>query len=238
MTQVHRRSYGELESEHTDAHLKQALAVIQERLSAYYGHPRNDARSDATEELVRTILSQNTNDINRDNAFAAMRLRFPSWEMVATVTPSDLAAVIRPGGLAETKAPRIQNALKQIRDRTGSYDLSFVCQMATPEAINWLTSLPGVGPKTAACVLLFSCGQPVFPVDTHILRVTTRLGLLPEGTSAEAAHRILGAAVAPEDVYPLHINLIRHGRLVCRAQKPRCPECVLSNVCLFPAKST
>lgn len=213
---------------------RQLLAEVHRRLRQEYGLPVQESRSDPTEELVRTILSQNTNDTNRDRAFAALRRRFPTWADVVRAPVSEVAEAIRPGGLADTKAPRIQAALAEAERAAGDHDLSFVCRLSPAEASRWLTALPGVGPKTAACVLLFSCGRPVMPVDTHILRLSGRLGLLPPRAGAEAAHHILGAAVPEADVYPLHINLIRHGRRVCKAQRPRCHECVLRDVCPYP----
>ncbi|MGI6208508.1 MAG: endonuclease III domain-containing protein [Anaerolineae bacterium] len=200
---------------------------------AEYGLPINREPSDPTEELVRTILSQNTNDTNRDRAFGELRRRFPSWQAVAEADPADVADAIRVGGLADQKAPRIQQALEAIRCRAGDYDLSFICEMPLAEADRWLQSLPGVGPKTAACVLLFSCNRAIMPVDTHIRRVTDRLGLIPHGTAAGPAHDILTALVPEDLIYPLHINLIRHGRRICRAGVPLCPRCVLRDICPY-----
>ncbi|NPV08848.1 MAG: endonuclease III [Anaerolineae bacterium] len=210
-----------------------SIETIHRRLADEYGVPVNREPSEPTEELVRTILSQNTNDTNRDRAFRRMRTQYRSWEDVARADTAALADTIRPGGLADLKAPRIQRALEEIRSRAGAYDLSFVCSMPTPEADRWLRALPGVGPKTAACVLLFSCQKPVMPVDTHVRRVSDRLGLIPPGTGADAAHAILTARVPAELIYPLHINLIRHGRLICRAGTPLCHRCVLRDLCAY-----
>jgi len=206
---------------------------VHRRLVRVFGLPDGSHRSDPTEELVRTILSQNTNDVNRDRAFANMWNRFGSWEAVATAAIAELADAIRTGGLADIKAPRIQKALLAIKERAGQIDLSFICGMPISEADAWLRALPGVGPKTAACVLLFSCGQPVMPVDTHVHRVAGRLGLIPPGASPEAASRLLSQAVPPPLIYPLHINLIRHGRRTCRAGRPLCDRCPLVDICRY-----
>jgi len=207
------------------------ILEVHERLRAEFGLPDNSRRSDPTEELIRTILSQNTNDVNRDRAYASMWDAFGSWAAIAAAPEVRLAEAIRPGGLADIKAPRIQNALRAIFDRSGSFDLGFVCALPLHDADSWLQSLPGVGPKTAACVLLFSCGRPVMPVDTHIHRVSRRLGLVPDRTSANAAHALLTSLIPPEIIYPLHINLIRHGRRTCRAGRPQCASCVLLDLC-------
>ena len=220
----------------TDAELRARLQAIHERLAAAYGLPVLTRTTDPTEELVRTILSQNTNDRNRDLAFARLRNMFPTWAEVAAAPNAALAEAIRQGGLAEVKAARIKQALRAIHDRSGSYSLSFICDMETEEALRWLQSLAGVGPKTAACVLLFSCGRPIMPVDTHVLRVCKRLGILPERAFAAAAHSLLQATTPPELVYPLHINLIRHGRAICRARRPLCAQCLLADLCRYAAQ--
>jgi len=207
---------------------------IHERLVAEYGdhpwHPR-----DPVATLVSAILSQNTNDVNRDRAFARLRERFPTWEAVRDAPLSDLIEAIRPAGLAPTKAPRIQEALRRITDERGRVSLDFLTEMPMEEARRWLLSIPGVGPKTAAIVLLFALGKPAFPVDTHVHRVSQRLGLIPKGTSREKAHELLEAVVPPEIYYPFHLNLIAHGRAVCHARAPRCDSCVLRDECSFPA---
>jgi endonuclease-3 len=148
-----------------------------------------------------------------------------------TADASAVEEAIRPGGLAPSKAPRIQAMLREVQTRRGSPDLSFLQDMPMEEARAWLRSLPGVGPKTAACVLLFSLGKPALPVDTHVLRVAKRLGLVPHKASAERAHELLEAMLEPEEVYPFHIGLINHGRRTCLAQRPRCPQCVLRHGC-------
>jgi endonuclease-3 len=184
------------------------------------------------EELVLTILSQNTNDVNRDRAFDAMRSRYPTWEVLASASPGDLAEAIKPGGLSNIKAPRILAVLHEIRDREGgSLDLGWMRTAHSNRVLAYLTSLPGVGPKTAACVLAFSLRRPVIPVDTHVFRVAGRLGLLPPRTDPERAHAVLEAAVPPRLRVSLHVGMIRLGREICRAGRPQCERCPLQDLC-------
>jgi len=189
-------------------------------------HPRDPVAS-----LVSTILSQNTNDVNRDRAYARLRERFPTWEMVRDAPPEKLIEAIRPAGLAPTKGPRIQEALRRITAERGEISLDFLADLPLEKARAWLLSLPGVGPKTAAIVLLFALGQPAFPVDTHVHRVARRLGLIPPGTSREKAHTLLEALIPAEIYYPLHLNLVAHGRAVCHARNPEHSRCVLREEC-------
>ena len=189
-------------------------------------HPR-----DPVATLVNTILSQNTNDVNRDSAFSRLRERFATWEAVRDAPAEELVEAIRPAGLAPTKAPRIQGALRRISDREGEITLDFLRERSAEEARAWLTELPGVGPKTAAIVLCFALGRPAFPVDTHVHRVCGRLGLLLKGTSREKAHDVLEEIVPEAIYYPLHLNLIAHGRAICHARKPACERCVLRDDC-------
>ena len=183
-----------------------------------------------------TILSQNTSDTNSGRAFARLLAAFPAWDAVMDASLPKLIEAIQPGGLAPTKAPRIQAALRDIKRRNGSFDLDFLADLPLDEARAWLRSIHGVGPKTVACVLMFALGRPAMPVDTHVFRVAMRLGLIPEragkaAMTAEKAHGLLEAAVPPEDFYAFHIGLIKHGRRTCIAQRPRCPECVLRDLC-------
>ncbi len=201
-------------------------------LSEYGDHPWHP--SDPVATLVLTILSQNTNDVNRDRAYERMRERFPTWEEVRDAPLADLIEAIRPAGLAPTKGPRIQEALRRITAARGELSLDFLAGLPPDEARRWLLSLPGVGPKTAAIVLCFALDMPAFPVDTHIHRVSKRLGLIPERTSREKAHQLLEAIVPPAIYYPLHLNLIAHGRAVCRARAPRCESCILRPHCPQP----
>jgi endonuclease-3 len=180
---------------------------------------------------VLTILSQNTSDVNRDRAWAGLRARFPTWDAVASARPGSVAAAIRVGGLANTKAPRIIAVLREIRSREGTFDLGWMREATDREVEEYLLSLPGVGPKTAACVLAFSLGRAALPVDTHVARVAVRLGFLSPRTSSASAHRILADLVPPALRVPMHVGLIRHGRGVCRAGRPRCEVCPLQELC-------
>ena len=204
---------------------------IVERLSTLYGRPVWRPHGDAITELVLTILSQNTSDTNSGRAFMRLISRFPGWGELMAAPPGEIEREIKVGGLAATKAPRIKAVLEEVWRRRGSFDLSFLGEMPLDEAKGWLRSLPGVGPKTAACVLMFALGRPALPVDTHVGRVAQRLGLVPARTGAAAAHDLLEAALSPEEVYPFHVSLIKHGRRVCRAQRPLCAECPLSDRC-------
>jgi endonuclease-3 len=183
------------------------------------------------DELVLTILSQNTSDTNRDRAWASLRARFPAWDEVADARTADVVESIRVGGLAETKAPRIQHVLRSIRERHGSIDLGFLRRRSDGDVREFLGSLPGVGPKTVACVMAFSLRRPILPVDTHVHRIAIRLGLVPPKMGAGPAHEALEVLVHPDDRLPLHVALITHGRRVCTALRPRCEGCVLSDFC-------
>ncbi len=204
---------------------------IVEVLSVLYGRPVWRPHGDAMTELVLTILSQNTSDTNSGRAFMRLVSRFPTWEAVMAADPGEIEREIQVGGLAATKAPRIKAILEEIWQRRGSFDLSFLGEMPLAEAKAWLRSLPGVGPKTAACVLMFALGRPALPVDTHVGRIARRLGLVPANTGAAKAHDLLEAMLAPKEVYPFHVSLIKHGRRLCRAQRPLCAECPLSDRC-------
>jgi endonuclease III len=186
---------------------------------------------DPLDELINTILSQNTNDLNRDRAYRALRTAFPTWEAVRDAPTKQVIAAIKPAGLANQKGPRIQKVLERITAERGELNIRFLADWPVPEAKAWLTALFGVGPKTAAIVLLFALGKPAFPVDTHIHRVTSRLGLLPPGTTAARAHEILEARVPPEWYHSLHLLIIQHGRTVCKAQRPGCEICPLQKHC-------
>jgi endonuclease-3 len=204
---------------------------IVEALSGLYGEPVWRPHGDAMTELVLTILSQNTSDANSGRAFTRLVSRFPTWEALMVADPVEIEREIQVGGLGATKAPRIKGIIEEVWQRRGSFDLSFLGEIPLGEAKAWLRSLPGVGPKTAACVLMFALGRPALPVDTHVGRIARRLGLVPAKTGAAAAHDLLEAMLAPEEVYPFHISLIKHGRRLCRAQRPLCAECPLSDRC-------
>lgn len=181
--------------------------------------------------LVQTILSQNTSDTNSKRAFESLLASFPSWEDVAAAEAGEIAASIRVGGLGEIKAKRIKQALGEIQQQRGKLELDFLNELPLAEARDWLKQLPGVGTKTANCVFLFSLGRPALPVDTHIFRLAKRLGLIDSKVSVEQAHRLLEDLVPPEKVYQFHVLMIEHGRKVCKAIRPRCPECVLGKRC-------
>ena len=209
---------------------RRRVRAIRDRLREMYGRPVNEPHGHPIAELVRTILSQNTSDINRDVAYARLRERFPRWEDVRDAPPAAVEEAIRPGGLSAIKAPRIQEVLRLIGDPEP--DLDWLADAPRDEALEFLGSLPGVGRKTAACVLIFAFGRPEIPVDTHVYRVGGRLGLFPEGASFERAHDEMLRITDPADAYELHINLVRHGRAICRP-RPRCPECGLRRMCPF-----
>jgi endonuclease-3 len=206
---------------------------VHERLLEFFGEPIWRNPLPAIDELVSTILSQNTNDINRDRAFNALRAKFPTWEAVREAQTRDVIDAIRPAGLANQKGPRIQQVLRSITEERGGLDLSFLGDMPVEEAKAWLTKFNGVGPKTAAIVLCFSLGKPAFPVDTHIYRVTGRLGLRPERLSVEQAHPHLEGLFPPETYYAAHLNIIRLGREICTARKPYCECCPIVKLCDF-----
>lgn len=201
------------------------------RLLDHYGPPPPRAGLDPLSELVLTILSQHTSDRNSERAFASLRARFPTWEAVRDADVAEVAAAIQSGGLAWQKAPRIQRILRELGEKHGELSLDFLRELPLEEARAYLTGLDGVGPKTAACVLLFACGLPALPVDTHVHRVSRRLGLIGPRESAERAHALLEAMVPAELVYPFHMNLIRHGREICKAPRPRCAACPLADLC-------
>ena len=209
-----------------------APSEIIERLDAEAPIPPWRAHGDPVAELVLTLLSQNTSDTNSGRAYQSLVARFPDWDAVLAAPDGEIEAAIRIGGLAKTKAPRLKALLAELRERWGDeWDASQLKTLPLPEAKAWLTSLPGVGPKTAACVLLFALKRPALPVDTHVHRVCQRLGLINEKTGAAAAHELLESQVSREQVYPFHVALIRHGRRVCKAGRPLCEQCVLSDRC-------
>jgi endonuclease III len=218
-----------------DAEVDRRALEVHRRLIEHYGAPRWRPHMDAVSELVSTILSQNTNDVNRDRAFVQLRERFPTWETVRDADVDDVKDAIRTAGLANHKGPAIVRALKHIAERRGELSLEFLRDMPIEEAKAWLTAMGGVGPKTASIVLLFSLGMPALPVDTHVHRVSRRVGLIGPKVSREKAHLLLEAALPHETYYPFHLNVIRHGRQVCSARNPQCEVCVLCDVCDYYA---
>ena len=213
------------------------VAILLDRA---YGPRRWRRHHPPLDELVLTILSQHTSDTNTERAFSSLRARFPTWDAVRAGPTAEVADAIRSGGLAALKAPRIQAVLAAVHAERGAFDLDHLASLPLPEAKRWLTNLRGVGPKTAACVLLFSLGRPALPVDTHVHRVARRLGLIGSDVRADAAHGILEAALGPdrERVYAFHVNMIEHGRRVCTARRPFCERCVLTECCDYYANVT
>jgi endonuclease-3 len=213
---------------------KKALAVtIHERLLKRYGEPTWRNPLPPLAELVSTILSQNTNDTNRDRAYSNLRMRFPTWEEIRDAEVEDIIDAIRSAGLANRKGPRIKQILEEITEQCGSLDLDFLYDMTAEEVRNWLLRFKGVGPKTASIVMLFSLNLPSFPVDTHIHRVTGRLGLRPQKMDLERAHPYLESLFPVEAFYSAHLNIIRLGREICTSRKPVCPQCPLQDLCAY-----
>jgi endonuclease-3 len=210
-----------------------AIRAVQRRLRASQGAFVPKPALPVIDEIVATVLSQHTSDVNSERAFAQLKARFPRWEQVAAADTAEVASVIRCGGIADRKARRIQEILAAIGEREGRLDLARLAGLDDAAVEAYLRSLPGVGPKTAACVLTFALGRAAFPVDTHVHRVTTRLGWLPVTATADKAHQLLAPRVPPDIRYDLHVALISHGRTVCRAQRPRCGECVLHDLCPY-----
>jgi endonuclease-3 len=208
-----------------------SIVAVQRLLRASQGPFVPKPRLPIIDEMVATVLSQHTSDVNSERAFARLKAAFPDWEQVLAAPAGQVADAIRCGGIADAKARRIQRILAAIREREGRIDLGRLHDLDDAAVEEYLTSLPGVGPKTAACVLVFSMGRAAFPIDTHVHRVAARLGWIPRGLTAEAAHRVLGPAVPPGIRYDLHLALITHGRTVCKARRPRCEACVLRDQC-------
>ena len=213
---------------------KRHAQQVHQCLLDFYGQPTWRNPLPPLDELISTILSQNTNDLNRDRAFEALRRHFPTWEAVRDAEREAVIAAIRPAGLGNRKGPRIQEVLREITAERGALDLDFLKDLPLEAARAWLMKFKGVGPKTAAIVLLFSLGRPAFPVDTHIYRVTGRLGLRPEEMTVEEAHPYLESLFPPEAYYAAHLNIIRLGREICSARKPACGGCPLRKVCDHP----
>jgi endonuclease-3 len=218
------------------------LSRVYELLIATYGEPKNEPDNDPLGGLIGTILSQHTSDINSGRAYQQLVTQFPTWEEVRDAPTHEVAGAIKCGGLANIKAPRIQNALLTLTEwqqsQGGTKSLSDylneeLAQRTPEEAWHYLRSIPGVGPKTAACVLMFNLGQAIMPVDTHVHRVSKRLGLIGPKVNADQAHEVFAQLTPTEWVYPLHVGLIRHGRQICHAQRPECLQCPLYGECAF-----
>jgi endonuclease III len=243
------------------------VAFTLDAVAGMYGRPIWQRRNDPTSELVLTILSQNSADVNAERAFGSLRRRYPSdptpapdagpdrepppgwggrgigpgappdWSAVESAPLAELIDTIRPGGLAAQKAPRIQASLRALREARGDYSLEFLGELAAGEAQAWLTAIAGIGPKTAAVVLLFSFGTPLMPVDRHVERVSKRVGLLPPKADANAAHELFLALLEPDQVYEAHVNLITHGRQTCHALRPACGRCAVVARCRYVARN-
>jgi endonuclease-3 len=228
------KARGEDWREHEGA-LARKVERIYELLVAAYGIPHWEPDGDALGGLIATVLSQHTSDVNSQRAYAQLVHTFPTWEAVRDAPVAAVAKAVRQGGLAQVKATRIQRILRELTQQLAGAPLSLdaVAHLPLEEALDYLQTLPGVGPKTAACVLLFSLGQPAFPVDTHVWRVTRRLGLIGPKESADAAHTSLLRLIPPERRHTMHVDLIRHGRTVCSAQRPKCPTCPLRSECRY-----
>ena len=215
-----------------DAAEEKPLGYIIQNLESAYGVPVNKWTDwDPLDMLVSVILSQATSDVNSDRTFDALKARFPNWEAVLRARTSTIAATIKSGGLANQKAAVIKELLRQIKEERGSLDLSFLRELPAAEAAGYLARLRGVGPKTVACTLLFSCGHDLFPLDTHIFRILRRVGLVPEKCSDARAHELLGRLVPAGKFYSFHVNLIRHGRKICRPREPLCERCPVVEYC-------
>jgi endonuclease-3 len=219
-------------------HLKSKAQAVHQRLVEIYGQPQWRSHLDPISQVASTIISQNTSDVNRDRAFERLQARFASWEVVRDAPVEAIEEAIRPAGLAQQKAPRIKGALQFITQERGELSLDFLKDLTVDEAKAWLTQIKGIGPKTAAIILLFSLGMPAFPVDTHVHRVTQRLGLIGPKVSAEKAHVILEDLLPSDIYYPFHLNVIRHGREICHARNPRCEICPLQTLCDYYQKMT
>jgi endonuclease-3 len=218
-------------------HLKAKIERILYLLEREYGIPQEKRRTDPLDVLIQTILSQNTNDRNRDRAYQRLKTQFPHWEDVLRARARTVIQAIRPGGLAEQKARRIKETLRWIKNREGEMSLAFLKKMDSDEIKKAIGDLKGIGPKTVHCLLLFGMGREAFPVDTHILRVGKRLGFIPEGMSAEKAHQWMVPLIPNKKSLSLHLNLIRFGREICKAKSPQCEICFLSRECIFSYQS-
>jgi endonuclease-3 len=212
---------------------REKIPYIMQNLHAVYGMPECERNVDPLDCLIETILSQSTTNINSQRAFENLKQRFTDWEDVRRAPVTSIEATIRCGGLARQKSVIIKRILNEINDKCGSFDLSFLRTAPLEKAKAFLSGFKGVGPKTLACVLLFACNRPVFPIDTHIFRIARRLQLIPEKCRDQEAHEMMEQIIPPERLYEAHINLIRHGRKVCRPQKPQCEQCVIVDYCQY-----
>jgi endonuclease-3 len=219
------------------ARIREKGLAINRALTDYYGPPPPRHHYDPLSTLVLTVLTQHTSDVNAERAFESLVRAFPSWEAVRDAGVQEIAQAIRPAGLSNVKAPRIKEILQRISDLNGKLNLDFLHTLDSEKARAWLLALKGVGPKTAACVLIFSLGKPAMPVDTHVHRVCCRVGLVGPKVTAEHAQEILESVLPPEDQRSFHVNVITHGRKICKAQLPLCSECPINHLCDWAANS-
>ncbi len=213
--------------------LKQKTRFISDTLEKLYGVPEREDEGSVLDCLILTILSQNTNDVNRDKGFVILKERFPAWEDVPEADVEKIGEAIKIAGLHGQKSQTIKNFLTWLNAERGALDLEFICEMETDEAVKLLCQHKGIGIKTVSVTLAFACGREVFPVDTHILRISKRLGLIPSNCSAEKAHELMPQIVPEGKAYPFHLNLITFGRKICNAQRPKCDQCPLTEHCLY-----
>jgi endonuclease III len=214
----------------TESSEKPVRYIIQ-NLERTYGVPENERTSDPLDMLVKIILSQATSDTNSHRTFAALKKRFPAWDALLRARTSTIAETIRSGGLANQKAAVIKDVLRQIKEDHGTLDLGFLHELSSEEAVSYLSQFRGIGPKTIACTLLFACRKEIFPLDTHIFRILRRVGLIPQSCTDRRAHEIMNRLVPPGKFYSFHVNLIRHGRTLCRPREPLCERCPIVEYC-------
>ncbi|MBV9210942.1 MAG: endonuclease III [Acidobacteria bacterium] len=207
------------------------IRYIIQNLERTYGVPENRRGSDPLDMLVKIILSQATSDTNSERTFAALKKRFPTWDAALRARETTIAETIRAGGLANQKAKVIKSLLRQIKEKHGTISLNFLHEMEAEEAVSYLKQFRGIGPKTIACTLLFACRKEVFPLDTHIFRILRRVGLIPQKCTDERAHQIMNNVVPAGKFYSFHVNLVRHGRTLCRPREPLCERCPIVEYC-------
>jgi endonuclease-3 len=215
----------------TNSQLRRKVRRVIDRLEEAHGRQEWHCHGDALDVLIGTILSQNTSNRNSRRAFKKLKATFPAWDATADAPSASIERAIRGAGLSRQKSRRIREILRTIRRERGELSLQFLAEMDIGDARDYLRRFPGIGPKTVGCVLLFSFNMPILPVDTHILRIAIRLGLIDEKTSANEAHAALERLVDPGQFYNFHILLILHGRRICKARRPRCHDCVLKRIC-------
>lgn len=218
--------------------IPESFPYIIQNLKAVYGVPQCEPDLDPLDVLIQTILSQSTTNVNSQRAFESLKQRFPDWESARRARVTSIETAIKSGGLARQKSIRIKQLLNEIYERRGSLDLTFLATAPIEEATEFLSSFKGVGPKTIACTLLFACNRAIFPIDTHIFRIARRLALIPEKCSDEEAHRLMTAMIPDGRFYEIHVNIIRHGRKVCRPQNPLCDQCCLVEYCHYYEKNS